>query len=115
MTPAGAASTMGRRCKGSPRADGTGSGLAGGTVPATRCPQRVKGRLDEVAVLERGMSGPAVRDLAGQALASGGHHGRGIVLLVILVIIVVIVAIAITYLVRSRRNGPGAGRADGDQ
>jgi flagellar basal body-associated protein FliL len=73
--------------------------------------------LDEMAVLKRGMSGPAVRGLAGQALASGGHHGRKVILLVVLVIVAVIVAVAITYLVRSRRNKTGtpAGRADGDQ
>jgi hypothetical protein len=82
-------------------------------VPATR----VKGWLDEVTVLERGMSGLALRDLAGQALASGGHHGRRIIVLVVLVVIVVIVAAAITYLVRSRRNRTRtpSGRPDGDQ
>jgi uncharacterized membrane protein len=77
----------------------------------------VKGRLDEVAVLNRDMNGLAVRELTGQALAGGGHHGRRVILLVVLVIIVVIVAVAITYLVRSRRNRTGtpSGRPDGDQ
>jgi len=66
--------------------------------------------LNEVAVLERDMGGLAVRDLAGQALAGGGHHGRRVILLVVLVIIVVIVAVAVTYLVRTRRNRTGNGR-----
>jgi heme/copper-type cytochrome/quinol oxidase subunit 2 len=67
----------------------------------------VKGRLDKVAVLNPDMSGLAVRDLAGQALASGSHHGRRIILLVVLVVIVVIVAVVIAYVVRSRRNRTG--------
>lgn len=73
--------------------------------------------MDEVAVFKRDMSGQAVRDLAGQALASGGHHGRRIILLVVLVIIVIIVVVALTYLVRSRRNRTGTptSRPGGDQ